>query len=362
MTLILYFICILSNLYCCLKYKESKLIKIFSFFTFGYILCANMNVSDYSNYLNNYLDPQNGIYKVDDIGYTLLIRSFKIFGFKYEQFRLFCVIICLIVLNYILRKMKCNYHYVYFFYSLYGVIMDAVQFRFYLASILLIIALGLAATYKKKYRVFIYILLILATTLHNSFILFLLVYFILNNLNTLRKYYKVFIMLIIAFAVLSIFSLKLGVLDSLLNWIASNSGDYRISKYFSATSNYGFLFPLLMHCHYWFWLRNMYCTVSLEESTYKKSYIKYLYEFVTVSFIIIPLYVINVNFYRYLRVLTIPILIAFAFGDEKYRKNKKAISRFKNIIVQLGVIAIWLCFEFLFADMMESILRPIFGF
>lgn len=361
MTVISYFVCALLNMYYFLTYRKSKAIPILSLVLFAYVLYANVNVADYSNYLNNYINPQNPVYRVDDTGYVFLISLFKIIGLEYQQFRLFFVVISLLIIYKILNKINCNLHYVFFFYSLYGVIMDAVQFRFYIASILLIAAICLAATYKKEFRVLICVMMGVASTIHTSFILFLVVYLVSNNIEALKRYRKVLMFLVAMVSVIGSVGMKLGLFDSLLGAFVGSSNSYRLSKYFSTRSNYGFIFPLVVHLGFWVALKQTNALMVSEAMSYKKAYVKYLYEFMTVAFVVTPLYVINVNFYRFLRIMIVPILIAFSFGDEKYRTHHKAIGRAKRIMLQIGLTVLCFVFELLYADMIDSIFRPIFG-
>jgi hypothetical protein len=118
--------------------------------------------------------------------------------------------------------------------------------------------------------------------------------------------------------------------------------DRRINSSLYSTAHLGFLFPVCIQIYY-------FVISYVKPSKFQQfQYVDYIKKFVMVCFCLIPLYMINVNFYRYLRTLAIPMLILSEIRDSSYAIGSR--KRFVFSMINFAGMMIWVLFEAIWGD------------
>lgn len=166
------------------------------------ISSSNMFIADRMNYLEGYLDVKNSNW---EIGYQLLMKLFIKLGCSFKMFLFFVFLIGLTILYEVFRKYTLYPNKVLAFYSLYPLLMELVQVRFFLASIFISLSL-LSLKKRKVFNYFIWLLL--ASSFHNSSLFFFSSLLILLDFKRFKKVF--FLLFTISIVVMPTYFYKVG--------------------------------------------------------------------------------------------------------------------------------------------------------
>lgn len=347
------------NIICCLKRVNSKIINIITFLLIIILFAGNTYNNDFYAYANAY--EYN--YRIDEfeIGFRSLMIIFKSIGLTYNQFLLIIAIVGYGLIYKTVFKYTKN---ISTFIALYFAILffyDINQIRNFLACSLLFYAI--TKLIEKKYALYIGIV-VLASTIHSMFIIYVILVFIDWFLKKNKMNYRVYVTSILAFCILIFVN---GNRIPGLNYVVKNIIGQESSKwyYFSGQVHLGFLVSYILQ------FANMYL-VSVSRKNVLKNYgidnkysriMDICYWCCIFGFVSFPLLMIDHNFYRIFRNLNYLVYLAtsisiFSFrvqGKGKY--TKKNISNYVFLIIYSIVWFICMIYKYRTVSQIDLILH-----
>ena len=305
MIFLLYFLVLFLNLYFFLINKKNNSIVIISFLVIGRFLLGTPEIADYAVYEGHYNNPDYRLYYIGEKGYNFFEKIGQYFSISYIEFRLLIIGIILVLLFIILLFLKVNSHYFLFFYMVSNMFIDIAQIRLLFG--LPFFVLGIIALLRKKKCIsFIFIFISLSIHTLYLFLSLFLVLFIFEKKNAKI----IFFIEVILFLVLIILFLKPEIINLLL---IPNNIVIKINQYLKNRTGYSFILVLI----YYFYtsiIYKKYLKIENDLTIFMKKIIKYLYS-------ILPIFLINLNFYRIFRIFLIITIIIFS--KEYYQIKKK---------------------------------------
>ncbi len=350
----IYIFALAINVFLIITRHKTKVISVFSLLIFGIILIGNKNVADYINYESMYT---KSVIHLNDLsawgiverGYKVLEAIFLKIGMGYNQFRTVMVIISLLIFHTIVENVTENPHTVYFLYGIFLVFMDAIQIRFFYASILIMVAYYFY-TSNMKGRIWKATVSIATSVLiQSATVMYVVAFGILKLFRIFRKHYKIIIVLMAIIGVAVIREIDFTRYSSFI--VKS-----KLRRYAYTRTNLGFLFAWIIQA---IQLIRVVCVkkraniVNADDTKVFECFERLTYG----SLIFLPVYIINLNFYRYLRGMFF-LYIVFVTGILQRSEMKlKWIVYSMTIIECIG----WFLYELLFDRFSINVLVPIFG-
>jgi len=314
-------------------------------------------------YDNSYYASMSDSYEK---GFLLLQKAGWWFNFDYPTFRTIVTAISLFLIYSTLVKLKANVFYVFLFYLSFAVFIDTVQIRNFFAFSVVIFGLRYltiktnSSTYKFLLSIFI------ASSIHISSIIYLLL--LLVNYKNLKSIIKPIIFLTITLCfIIFLLGNKVPFLNEIMY---SLDGGERLEGYTSGVTQFGFLYPIIIHLFNLFLIYKAYRIIVNKNDLNLKSFRskEYINFIKNVFFIILwiniitilffPLYMYNVQFIRLTRNLIFINLLAFSLIQAPLLKLS-----FKVIILNMGVIlsmAFWFYFTFIVQNHIDDVIIPFF--
>lgn len=362
MTIAVYFLTIICNFFLLLSRKKSKVITFLSLLVIIVLMSgtgSNYNFpSDYFNYFNQYQINSNGIDFLNiqdgttllssEIGMNILMRFGNLLNLDFETFRFGMFSLCIFIIYCVLSaKFNINYHYVLLFYLTYPIILDSEQLANFIALTLLIIGFGWLLREEKLSSILFIFFVLLASLIHSSFIVYipLIAIKLTNKKYLVRCVVFISILLIIA-TVLN--NNQIPYISLLIN----NLGDSRSAIYLVNSTRLGYFFPILLFSInlIMIFVSNKLLSkqISLGETisssnnseiSQVKKIVENVYWIYLVSIIYIPLFIMNINFYRLIRNYLLVNIMVYSLTS-RYLKNTKGERWTYNIIAYLSII-IW---------------------
>lgn len=344
--------------------KESKLIGFLTLLFIWMLLAGNTSNLDMGNYINYYNNSVTTKYnETIEVGYLFLQKVGNALGLDYTRFKLFSIIPCLILIHSTIKKFSTNYHYVYFFYMLYVMFMDAVQIRNFMAISIVIYSIRFLMEFGKKNVLKYVISILIATSIHTSSFIYILLIFINGRMKkTLIKIVvgATFVLCIITF----LNDNQIPLINNILQVI-----DYeKVNVYLSTSTRFGFLYPFFLHILNFIvilWARNIMKNFILKHNKLNGN-IKYM-NFINLvfwinflAFMFFPLYMMNLNFYRLTRNFIIINLIACSLVQHPLRRNLLKLIVF-NFFVLFNT-GVWFWFDIIMKDHVEDIVKVLFEY
>lgn len=268
------------------------------FFVIFLLITSNRTGADIINYFNSYN------YKHDIFGREIIYNTLKEFffinGFTFFEFRAILTFFSGLLVFYTFLRFKVD---IYFFALLYMpmlLFMDSMQFRNSISMCILIFASYILITNNSKISKTIFtFLIIISSQIHTVFLFYLSLLFF----NT--KFEKVITKLI---AIVSLFIVivtfangnKPPFIENILNLVLSGN-DERLTRYLTS-GNFGFLIPTFLHLYSLFLV--VFLLQKIDFTRLPKiniDFLKLIMYTNLVSVAIIPLAMMNMNFYRMFR-------------------------------------------------------------
>lgn len=345
-----YILNIIINLMLVFLHRKSKLYGVVNYFLFLYILCGNKKIADYMNYYISYNSPS--LNELIEFGYGLLIQIGKSLSLDYSIFRMILNIFFLTILFLIVNKNMKNPHLFFFFYSLFLIFMDAIQIRFFWSGCLILVGIHIYSIRSRWYILKIGLLLGWSILIHSGMISFFLLFlFVLasDNILIIKKYYKFLgiIILLICFYFLNSIDFQ-----DYSYWISQT----RLRRYLYTRTGWGFIVPWSIQFVQFIRIRTIYIQKN-KFNYHNQKRTEILYKISFVAFLFLPLYLVNLNFYRVERV----ILFLFLYMGIAVYQQEKLKNRFLIVFFVLMECLIWLLYEIIFDNMTVNILVPLFG-
>lgn len=320
-----------------------KLIYVLSVIYLWIFVSGDISSNDIMNYYWGYITASTAEISVD-FGFHILERIGSTIGLSYRSFRMILSAISILLISSTVKKYSDQINFVLFFYFIYSIFMDTVQFRNFVAFSIIIYSIRFLVEKKGRYNFKFIIGVLIASSIHISNIVYL-IFLIIPKINKIKIYFILFISLyLIAFFFLNN---QINFIPKLLSLFSFE--DPRTLNYFSTTANVGFLVPFVLHIFSTLIIKlsvNIVDKQLNDTNEYKDKaigFIEFCYymNLITISFF--PLYLLNLEFMRLTRNLIIINLIANSIAFNALHKNKLNQSIYFTI-VKLSIL-MWFFYE-----------------
>lgn len=357
MAYVLYFFSLFSNGFLAYTKKHSKLIVYITMISVILIYAGNVGTLDNINYIVHYKEIQYGILPSNnsEFGFVYLMQLGNKLGLDWVSFKLVMSIICVPLIYSTVKMFSSNLNFVYFFYLIHSFFMDAEQFRNFIALSIFIYAVRFLLSENRKSKVFYILCILIATSIHNSFIFYVPLIFINGvDKNKLAKGVALFSLILCLITFLN------GNEIPLISSIIMNLGDInsKILKYVNSTTRYGFLIPFYLHTF------NFFVVYTCRKYVYKSDllnakqikFINLIFWINVFAFAFFPLYMKTTTFYRLSRNLNILNFIVFSICNDALNCNHEK-KVYLSVLVFLNVGS-WFIYDLLIRA--NEVLIPIF--
>lgn len=359
MVLILYLFSVIYNGFAGFFKKKSNFLLALTLILMIVIIGFNSETLDNVNYIRHYNNIPLGIFSSNksEFGFVWLMQLGNRLGLTWIQFKVVISLI-LVPLNFVsLKKFNNNLSLVYFLYLMHAFFMDAEQFRNFIALSIFIYSFQHLVIRDKKNLFFYIVNILIATSIHNSYIFYLPLVLIRdkNKQNAL----KVLVGLSIIFSFLTLLNgNRFPVIDNIIQ--ATFIENAKITKYISSQTNLGFLIPFGLHTFNYLMI---YYSKKIYELYGRRGINSKQEQFINLTYLInvflfayFPLFIKSTTFYRLTRNLSLInfTAIAIVFGDLKDR------SKYKIFLIIVVIINILIWFTYDLAIRPEQVLIPIF--
>lgn len=355
MLYLFYFALLFLNLIFALKKKHSKIIFRISFLFIWLLIAGNTNNPDMLSYEYIYYTDNSNI----EPAFKLLIDFFRSFGLEYNFFVASISVICLLLIFSSFKKYTKNLNFVIFLYMIYPFILDVIQFRNFICVSILVFSLQFLLKNDLQNKVIFAILIILAGLFHNLYFLYLVL--LLINLQNKNLLIKLIIALTLVFSIIIFLN---GNKIPFLYQILPISVE-KFDSYFTARLRFGFIVIWFFNLSYIYLLGYSKKQVIKNTNSYNfdvtKKYINLVFWINIVTIVFFPLYMVNINFYRLFRNISLINYSVYAITVDKIMENRgKGYSLLKYVfIIILGILILFYYdvgsnFDYIFKPIMEN--------
>lgn len=361
MTIFVYLSIIIINLLIALKIKKKNnfLLYYISLFLMILLVIGYRNTSGFSNDLMNYEIEYNnfllGFSSNYEVGYVLLMTMGSYFTNDFYIFKSTVSGILLIFLFNNIRKYSPNPHFIISFFSIYLLILSAEQFRYFIGFTIFSIGLTQLIFSEKKYKKIKFtILTLFASTMHISFLVYLL--FLIINLKNKNIKKELFI---------GIFGLLFSVIVFLngnkipgVNSFIREFETEKISIYFNQSTNFGFLYVVILQAINILLSYFLYKFCTKNENDKNKKITSIIFKINILSTLFFPLIMTQITFYRLIRNLLIInyFAVGILFNNVQVPKLGKALYLFSTVFS----IFLWIYFDLIIKTPAKALLIPFF--
>ena len=174
-----------------IKKINLKNIKFVIFFAITWILFAfNTDNADYQNYANAFKNVGYGLENnYFETGFLFLTRLAILVGLNYPAFLAMIATISLLLVASSVFYLTNNRSFVWLLYTIYPFVFDVVQYRNFLAFSIVFFALRFLVDENKKSLLKFVLLVIIATTIHSSSIIYFA--FLLVKVKSNKKFISI---------------------------------------------------------------------------------------------------------------------------------------------------------------------------
>lgn len=381
MTITLFLILVITNLWLAYNKQYSKIITILTLVAILMFMAgagpeyATENRSlDYINYERRYNNITNvGITYDIQIGYTIIQKIGAFLGLNFFWFRLTVIAICLIILYFfVIKKYTNNVHYFLTFYLMYPMIIDSEQLRNFIAMTIILSAINLLRKKTSIYKILYFLMVILAGTIHTVFLLYLPLIFITQTDNNW------FTKLVTAcsLGLMGIMFLN-GNKIPFADTIIAIMDEERITRYLSSSTSLGFVMPLILTISsiilvYWskkisdtekyrlqkLTLMNPDIIINENRLLIENNFVNLVFWINLLSTFFFPFFMITIQFYRMPRNLLILNLVTYSITINKLKKD--SLHRIIYIISIVITMFLWLLIDLIITTEADRVLIPFF--
>lgn len=317
--LIFIFVAFLSlNFLLAFREKTVDFVSVATMLFLWFVITGSRSSFDLFYYIQGY----DNIMKLDvdiQITFYYLRKIFHCLNFSFFEFRSFVVAVSLFFMYFFFRKTSLNIHLTCASYMLYLIFLDYIQFRNFFAASIFYVALTILLYQGKNWKIWYTLFIILASTIHSSFWIYLI--FLLtpsiewNN----AKIVKTIAVTTLFFSIVSVFSRNF--LSGTADLVSIIDGEKSV-RYANSSTNYGGLYYIFLH---------MFSTISigllLQQSKKNgtnffingynnlidsRKYLQLIFYVNLLAFTFCPLIVFSITFYRLLRNLYLLNIIGFS--------------------------------------------------
>lgn len=343
--------------------KTRLILKILLMAFIVFVVSANRNGSDIINYYVSY--NSNSSLSREFI-YNLLERAGKLLGLNFYQFRALASIA-----GYVLAEKTFSLYckqsgFIWLFYCFHLIFMDSMQLKNFLAASIFIYSTRYLFDLKKKANVFKFAAcVVLEVGIHTAFAITTVLLLLLIHG---RKQFVGWLLFVGGFFSIITFlnGNRIPFAHDLFQLVLGE--DTRVDSYFQTTTSLGFLPPTILYVLGLAMLlvldsRFMRQTsvqtnkITSKENGLQKVFLKVII-MVNVCFIVVlPLVMLNLTFYRFLRNL---LYLNFAAAGNAYY-TQKLIQKRAVIVLMTSILCLsWFLFDFQIYSTTEYIITPVF--
>lgn len=285
----------------------------------------------------NFDEATSQYYKVNnDIGYMFLNSLGYDVGLTYSEFRFVSTLLCMLVIAIVVYKLTHNIALVLIMYLIYPFTMDVCQVRNFIAEAVLLVATYFFASAGKKRYVIFAAFILLATSIHKAFVLYLPFIFFFYARSQKKLYFIYKICFLIGLAMPLYESFIIGRYEEILLLMQSTTDEMNSSAqgYLSGETRYGFLVAYAKVMIMLLIIRHIKNNSDKILSDLKRRYVEITYSLLEYMCIIMPVIGITATMWRYPRNLLIPLAICCAI----YLENK---TRYRIGLTTLFCLCFW---------------------
>lgn len=309
--LLLFYSVIILNLICVLFKFKSKIILFLTVLVCYLLFVGNTTDPDMQNYIVYYMNSTNFnsiLSHPTEIGFYLLNLICNMLSMDVIAYKSVVFFICLLLIYSSLKYFNANYSAFCIFYLLGFFLVNIIQFRFFIASAIIIYGLRFLQSSNSGSTCKWIITVFVASSFHTIAILFIIfLVFKIKNKNIVIK-----CLLFISFSIFCLMFVlpKESLVSLLLNLFGSN--DNRINMYFSnASMGMGFIFSYFI------------IIASMINIMYSKSLLKNsCLNLNIILFSLLPLYSLSIHFYRIPQVMYLcsSMIVSSDFNKLNFKK------------------------------------------
>jgi hypothetical protein len=341
------------NLYYSFSNKGKKFLAFLLIILMWIFFWGNTYNPDYFTYLNLYNSNSGHLTTSLESGFIFLIKISNLMGLSYNMFLLFFSLIGLFLIHSTIKLYTSNFNYIYLLYFIFPFFFDVVQIRNFMVMAIVFYSTRYLMNTNFLSKLKFLILILFASSIQIISLVYLP--FILVNIKSKKR--ESFIQLV------SIFSIILSILILLNNKqipflydLIKLTGISKLEIYFNTKTNFGFLI-------YWFiqlisftiaYITKRYYNQYTRDSNNNYKLIILNYQVQLLSFIYLPLFLLNSNFIRIIRNLLLLNYLSISITKDCI-KNRN-IKLFYIIITLLFVLILYVLLLFSYND---SIIRAI---
>ena len=289
-----------------------------------YIAGTSKGVLDYDTYERFYVTGSSGI----EVGYVLLEKIGIWIGLSFAQFRWAMYFMSFLIALLGIKKIGLNKNVAFSLYAIFPFTYDVIQIRNLIALSIVIYAISSLSTKGIMGKIKYVTLILIAGAVHSLALIYLIL--IITNLSTDRSLRRNG--LLFAFCVSLGLALLMKISPNLsdgISMLVFRSNAVKGSAYTARRLNWGFLLYWMMQLGYILtvWILRKKDVEGQEEygTWYNPEKLFWLNLCIACTF---PLCVININFYRIYRNLSLLNYGMLALVDESYSKTKRFFSIF----------------------------------
>lgn len=368
------FILFLSGLESITKIHIKKVLTILIFIFLIIIMGGNTNNPDTVIYNNIYYNSE---FFSKDFGFGFLVLFFnKYLGFNYNFFKLFTAIFGITLIQKTVKKYVKNKKLFYILYFIYPFIMDIVQVRNFMAMSIFIFCVPYLSENDWKGTIKYTVGILIAATIQKTALVYLPLVFI-NNIEK-KKYKKNSLLIIIGLCV--VISLNKGLLFKLTNFLLINVADTLtgVGKFLIRNTNWGWLIQWgtqIINFIFIAWCKRVISSKKVEQNSVlfktcsyedAKKFIICVYWINMYAFIFLPLYIVNINFYRIMRnIMPLNLMCYTIILEIMNKKSVRGIiderSLFFIMVIVFSLVMFYINYIYNGqGEYIESILIPLF--
>lgn len=357
MSITIYFLLLLSNFLFAFRKRDSKkknnisyLLLIYSFVSMFLLLAGYRNNSGLTNDLI-FNELEYNTFSITsttyEYGYVVLMMLGKFLLLDFYLWRSVLIFCSLLLLFYTIKKYSTNPHFVLFMYSMMYLFQSAHLFRNFLAFAIFQVGISIYFYSDDNYRKFKFMVaILLAASIHSSFILYLPIIFLDSKLLNSRNIKVLTLSGLFVTMLVVIFGRKM------LSTLILNSFASRLQVYFNSSVGLGAFLFLILHVSI---IVMTYITVRVVE---KNIIYERIYRFNLLFFILSPMYFIDGTFIRIARNV-LPINY-FLQGDYLNDLRVPLENRKLYLILSLMLLLFWFYITYFYSSRPDVILIPFF--
>jgi len=311
------------------------------------LMGGNTNNPDTEIYNNIYYNSE---FFSKDMGFGLLVRVFhECIGVQFDVFKLIVSILGIFLIHLTAKKYVKNISCFYILYFIYPFLMDVIQVRNFLAMSIFIYAVPWLTSNERKDIVKYVIAIAIAATIQKTALVYLPIIFIRKAYNKKHIKYILIILVVTSFFI----GINKNVVAVFSNILLDNFADSLIgvSGFLEINTKYGWIiqwatqisnFALISWSRKLLANNRQLCDPSkkLLANSYEKTYklIDIVYWINIYSFLFIPLYVVNINFYRIMRNIMPLNSMVYCISGKVILENKSENQKVVKLLYIVGVI------------------------